>query len=98
MTLLDLLDTTPSERFWRFHEANPQVYSTLRRLSLDLVDRGHSRIGIGMLFEVIRWQIAMTTTDKEFKLNNNLRSRYARLLMKNEPRLAGVFETRELHQ
>lgn len=86
------------ESFEQFHAANPWVYEALRRLSMELVERGRKKIGIGMLFEVLRWQHARTTVDatSEFKLNNNLRSRYARLLMDQEPDLAGVFEIREL--
>jgi hypothetical protein len=87
---------TPAQRFAKFHSANPHVYEALKKLALDLVERGHERIGIGMLFEVLRWQHAMRTTDPDFKLNNIYRSRYARLLMDQEPRLAGVFETRRL--
>ena len=38
----------------------------------------------------------MGTNDpaSEFKLNNNYRSFYSRLLMEQEPELAGYFETR----
>lgn len=86
------------EAFEHFHAANPWVYEALRRLALDLVHRGRKKVGIGMLFEVLRWQHSRQTTDEhsDFKLNNNLRSRYARLLMENEEELAGVFEVREL--
>ena len=83
--------------FMEFHEANPEVYQELRKLSLDLVDHGRERYGIGGLFEVLRWHRAMRTTDDEqedFKLNNNYRALYARLLMLVEPRLRGFFETR----
>jgi hypothetical protein len=47
---------------------------------------------------VLRWEWQGATTDPnaEWKLNNNYRSRFARLIMDNEPDLAGVFETREL--
>ena len=34
--------------------------------------------------------------DDQFRLNNNWTGMYARLLMENEPTLAGLFETREL--
>jgi hypothetical protein len=86
------------ERFERFHQANPWVYESLRTLSLDLVGRGQTRIGIGMLFEVMRWHYARSTKDpsSDFRLNNDYRSRYSRLLMDNEPELAFVFETRVL--
>ena len=90
----------PIERaFWAFHDDNPHVYDRLVLLSRDLQARGRLRIGIGMLFEVLRWHHAMTTEGDAdgFKLNNNYRARYARLIMEREADLAGVFELRRLH-
>jgi hypothetical protein len=97
-TLFDTVAATRLDRaFNEFHAANPKVYEKLRELSLDLRRRGHQRAGIGMLWEVMRWQtIIETSSDDGFKLNNNLRSRYARMLMDNEPELDGFFEIREL--
>lgn len=88
---------TLDQQFEAFHAANPHVYEALRRLALDAARRGR-RLGIGALFEVLRWQYAMNTTDvdSDYKLNNNYRSFYARLLMEKEPELAGYFETRTL--
>lgn len=86
------------EAFEKFHAANPFVYEALRRLALELVERGRKKIGIGMLTEVVRWEYARQTSDasSDFKINNNYRSRYARLLMENVEELEGVFEVREL--
>lgn len=78
-----------------FREANPLVYNELRTISLALVRRGRRRWGIGGLFEVLRWQRAMTTSDVDFKLNNNYRAFYARDLMHREPELVDFFELRE---
>ena len=83
-------------RFWEFHRDNPHVYETLVRLARKARSRGHSKVGIGMLFEVARWEIALETNDQTFRLNNNHRSRYARLIMQREPDLAHIFDTREL--
>jgi len=88
---------TLEDRFRAFHAANPSVYRRLLVLSRGLVDQGRTRIGIGMLFEVMRWEQMLYTTGEPWKLNNSFRSRYARLLMAQEPELAGVFETRVLH-
>lgn len=90
---------TIQEAFDRFHQANPWVAVELRGMALDLVDAGHERVGIGMLFEVLRWRYMRATTDTSstFRLNNNYRSRYARLLADECPALDGVFETRRLH-
>lgn len=82
------------DRFTAFHEANPHVYEQLRVLSLDLVGRGAKQLGIGMLFEVLRWVYAVRTSGDEYRLNNNHRAFYARLLMESEPELRGKFHVR----
>lgn len=89
---------TIEESFQAFHSANSWVYAALVRLARDMHRRGRRRIGIGMLFEVLRWQHSLATVDasSDFKLNNNYRSRYARLIMDSESDLAGIFETRRL--
>lgn len=77
-----------------FHQQNPEVLAELASLVDQLLARGHQRYGIGSLFEVVRWHRALETTDEEFKLNNNHRALYARLLMARYPRLEGFFEIR----
>lgn len=83
-------------KFFAFHRHNPHVYEILLRLAREAKRKGKLHLGIGMLFEVMRWEMALTTTDPDFKLNNDYRSRYARLLMLNEPGLRGMFRTRTL--
>ncbi len=83
--------------FLAFHQANPAVYDELVKLARQAKAKGREKIGIGMLWEVLRWHFWLETKgDEEFKLNNNHRSRYARLIMGLEADLAGVFQTREL--
>lgn len=96
---LTLLADPIDEQFLAFHHAHPEVYEALHDLALQLRRRGESKAGIGMLFEVLRWNRLMAGVRDEdgFKLNNNYRSRYARLLMANDARLAGFFDTRALH-
>lgn len=93
-----LRGVTIDEAFTAFHAANPWVYTALVRLARSLHDRGHNRVGIGMLFEVLRWNWSLHTIDptSDYKLNNNLRSRYARLIAEQEADLADVFELRKL--
>lgn len=97
-TLFDDQPRSLEHRFRQFHEMNPWVFDELVRLTRELKSRGHRRVGIGMLFEVLRWHHMRATDDpgSEFKLNNSYRSRYARLIMDECPDLRGVFETREL--
>jgi hypothetical protein len=86
---------TIEQRFIAFHKANPAVYSALRSMALGIKRQGTARYGIAGLFEVLRWRYAMQTSGDPFKLNNNFRALYARLLMDNEPELADFFEVRE---
>lgn len=95
---LTLLANPIDEQFLEFHHQHPEVYAALRDMARQLRRRGEAKAGIGMLFEVLRWNRIMAGVRDEdgFKLNNNYRSRYARLLMANEPDLMGFFDTRQL--
>jgi hypothetical protein len=85
------------EEFATFHLNNPKVYESLVRLARKAKAAGKTKCGIGMLFEVARWEFWLTTEKAGgWKLNNNLRSRYARLIMQQEEDLEGFFDIREL--
>ena len=92
---LALLEDPLDVRFAEYHQSNPRVYEAIVELCREWVAAGHDRIGIGMVFEVLRWQHGLRA-DGDFAINNTMRSRYARLVMANEPDLVGVFETRTL--
>lgn len=90
-------DRSIDARFAEFHAAHPEVYAALVRLAREGKAAGHTKLGIGMLFEVLRWEHMVRPDDSEpYRLNNVYRSRYARLVMDQEPDLAGIFDTREL--
>ena len=93
--LFDRSDSALQVAFTEFSSANPQVYLMLRDLALEY-QRAGMRAGIGHLYEIARHKLWLQTRGDLFKLNNNWRSRYARLLMKREPELAGYFDTRKL--
>ena len=82
--------------FVAFHRSNPQVYAGIERLALELWrKRRPPRIGIAMLYETLRYTTLLQTEGDAFKLNNNFRALYARLLVDRWPELAGVVELRE---
>ena len=87
---------TPEERFEAFHAAHPEVYRELRRRAFLLQQRGWKRYSIKGIWEVMRFDFAMSwgRPSGGFKLNNNYTAYYARLLMEREPELEGFFETR----
>ena len=78
--------------FLVFHMDNPHVYEEVKKIALDLKRSGRDFYGIGAIFEIVRFHRAMTTNDPIFKLSNNHRALYSRLLMKQEPELEGFFK------
>lgn len=90
------MQRSAQERFATFHKLNPQVYDQLRVIALTLRHKGQPRCGIRLIWERLRWDHLMSTDDPDssFKLNDHYKEFYARLLMKNEPELAGFFFTR----
>lgn len=83
--------------FALFHLSNPEVYETLVDLARKAKKQGKAHCGIGMLWEVARWEFWLHTDNGSgWKLNNSFRSRYARLIMRQEEDLAGYFTIREL--
>lgn len=88
--------TTAQQKFEQYHRDNPQVLTALIRLTDQAVAKGHKRIGIELLFNVLRWETMITTRGDAYKMNNNYKSRYARLIEEVRPDLKGVFIKREL--
>lgn len=81
-------------RFVAFHKRNPHIYAIG-----EARDRGATKLGIGQLWEVMRWQMHDYRTSDDassYRLNDHYRSRYARLIERENPALEGIFETRAL--
>lgn len=89
---------TIQERFESFHQHNPHVYAALKSLAFQMLGNGVRRYGIKGLFEILRWQFSLQTNGEAFRLPNNFSSRYARLLIQQEPQLDGFFELCELRE
>lgn len=87
--------TKLEKEFIRFHLENPSVYTVLVALAREWVRKtGRDKLGIGMLWERMRWDIYIATSDPEFKLSNNHRAFYARLIMLREKDLHNVFNVK----
>lgn len=85
-----------AEKFHEFHKNNPDVYNLLVKYALECKQAGLKKYSINALFERIRWHTNIEIrSDTEFKLSNNHRSMYARLLDKDE-RFTGMFRMKQL--
>ena len=86
---------TIQERFERFHAANPQVYRAIVILSRQSIAVGATRLSMNQIFETLRasYQIARTSNDS-YKINNDFRAPFARLLVETLPEMRPYFEIR----
>ncbi len=83
-------------KFETFHADNPWVYRRLRELALAVRRAGVHHYGIGGLYETLRYEVFLDARDADgFKLNNNYRALYARMLAQNEPELEDFFKFRQ---
>ena len=87
------------KRFEKFHAENPEVYNNLVRLAREFRRKGsnHNRkMGIGMLYEVLRWNFFMNVEagEEKYQFSNDFRAPYARLIMDQEPDLQDAFNLR----
>lgn len=95
MQLLEV-ETELRKKFNDFHKNNPKVYSELVSLAKQAKARGRAKIGMRMLYEVVRWNRYLKTTDEDYKMNNDYCAFYARKIVDENPELEGIFELRSL--
>jgi hypothetical protein len=86
---------TLEERWQAFHAANPGVYAAFERLALDAIARGKTRIGAKALWERLRWDLWVESSDDEPRLNNDHTASYARHFARMHPEHASAFEFRK---
>ena len=85
---------TITDRALRFHRRNPAVYRFAVDVCRFMRRRRVLHYGIGAVWEIMRFKYLETHGDI-YKLNNNYRAFYARLIMSQEPDLVGFFTTRD---
>jgi hypothetical protein len=90
---------TTGEQFDRYCRENPHVLSVLTGLARQWrAAHPGKRVGIDAIFGAARWSVMMTTSDTEYKLRNDFKPFYARLIMHRHADLAGVFELRSAQE
>ncbi len=84
-------------KFKQFHFDNPHVNTTLVSMARDFRRvRPGQQIGIATLWETLRWHYWLDIkSDDAYKLNNNHKAFYARMMMAAHRDLDGLFELRD---
>lgn len=87
---------TIAERFEAFIEENPRVPAEMIRIADEWIARtGSRKLGVNALVEQVRWHVAISTSDPDFKINNVFAPFLARLIAATRPDLADCFEYRK---
>lgn len=90
---------TIQEHFEKYHKDNPHIYEALIKIGRELMAKGHTKFNLEICWDRLRWLTmfeAPKQDDPRYKLNDIYVSRYARLIMEQEPDFVGVFNTRKL--
>ena len=84
-------------RFETFHAKNPQVLERLVERARFLKRRGRQRIAVAEIWEWLRYEASKDVESGErFRVSNDFRSRYSRLLLHDYPEFEGFLMIREL--
>jgi hypothetical protein len=89
--------TLNEHRFWIFHTRNPHVLEEAKTLAYAYKAEGHKLLAINFIMELVRWVLKTPAYgDAPFRIKNDHRPFYSRLIMREEPELAGFFRIRRL--
>jgi hypothetical protein len=92
-----LLKRDIKTRFDAFHAEHPRVYMLFSIFALQLLQRGHTKIGAKMIMERVRWECFTGSKDMHgYKINNDFIAHYARLFVDEFPQHKECFEFRIL--
>ena len=69
------------DNFRKFHRNNPIVFHKVVKYSKQLMARGKKHYNIETILGVIRYNIDVDTVGDQFKINNNYKPFYSRMLM-----------------
>lgn len=88
------VDRTQTQ-FLKYHSARPEVYHQIVKFAREAKAAGFKTYSIWAVGNRVRWHYQFEKlTGEKFKIKNDYFSRYARLVMAQEPDLAGFFTTK----
>lgn len=83
-------------RFAKFHRDNPVIYQTFRLYAREMKASGRKKYSSEIIINRMRWEIDLRSEGEPFKINNDFKPLYARLLAWHEPEFEKFFEFRRV--
>lgn len=88
---------TIQDKFEEFLEANPHFYGEFVRVARHLKSLGYTEASARGIVHFMRIDRALKINRiDDYRINDHISSRIARMVMDKEPDLTGFFETRKL--
>lgn len=85
-------------KFRTFHTENPHVYTKFKNLAFEMKKTGRKKYSAETIINVLRWHTDLVTKGNEFKISNDYRSIYARLLVYQYPEFEGFFSFKGMEE
>ncbi len=86
------------EKWWKWHKANPQVYSKFCEYTYDAINSGRKHYSHWAIINRIRWNREIETKGDEFKISNDYICFYARLFHAKNPEHKDFFKLKPLKE
>ena len=83
-------------KFKKYHDENRHVYRKFRELAFEMHQTGRERYSAETIINVMRWHHDLSTTGKPFKISNDFKPLYARLLVNKHPEFEGFFQFKKV--
>lgn len=83
-----------NEKFDQYDKDNPHVWNLFVKFTFQLIAIGKTRYSARGIFDRIRWETMIQTTDDPYRISNNWSPYYARKFHKAFPEHDGFFTIR----
>lgn len=94
--LFDRFKPETLEKFKEYDRNNPHVYAEFKRLAQEMKSTGRKKCSAELIINKMRWDYNIETIHDDFKISNNFKPIYARLLVYREPKFDGFFDFKGL--
>lgn len=84
------------EKFNKFDEENPIVYSLFKKQVFRAISKRKSKVSAKTILGFIRWEVQLQTTGDVYKINDVFTSRYARKFSEEFEQYKDIFNFRTL--
>jgi hypothetical protein len=86
--------TDQKQMIINYHEKNPHLYKAFKQFSSNAYGLGYKYFSAEMIINRMRWQTMIEAKDDSFKIKNDVKPFYARMLMAKYKKYNNFFKLR----